>query len=94
VTEAITGFKYEHAVEVLQSREYDIEAVKELFSQLSDALQELNPDVVEPLLNELASYLGEKELNTVRRKVDSFDFEAAGEALEQVYNKFEIYKAI
>jgi len=94
VTEAITGFKYEHAVEVLQSREYDIEAVKELFSQLSDALQELNPDVVEPLLDELASYLGEKELNTVRRKVDSFDFEAAGEALEQVYNKFEIYKAI
>jgi len=88
VTEAITGFKYEHAVEVLQSREFDIEAVKELFSQLSNALQELNPDVVEPLLDELVSYLGEKELKSVRREVDSFDFEAAEDALERLCDKF------
>ncbi|PHV11887.1 PAS domain S-box protein [Chitinimonas sp. BJB300] len=49
----------------------------QLFAALLLALDELNPDVVEPILEELARYVSSAELAPIQRELEAFRFEAA-----------------
>jgi hypothetical protein len=56
---------------------FDVEIALGLFGDLSSALEELNPDVVEPILIQLAEYLPKSDLMPIQRGVDAFDFDGA-----------------
>ena len=75
------------SAEDVPNKTFDPNVVRDLFDQLSSALDELNPDVVEPIVCELAEYLGETELSVIRREVDAFDFEAAKNQLDALAKK-------
>lgn len=59
------------------AEEFDEGVVKELLVKLFEALETLNPDVVEPVIEQLARYLPPGELVAIQREVENFDFEAA-----------------
>ncbi|MCQ8182393.1 PAS domain S-box protein [Methylomonas sp. SURF-1] len=56
---------------------FDAERIGELLQQLLRNLDTLNPEKVEPVLQELAPYLAETELKAIRFELDSFDFDGA-----------------
>jgi CheY-like chemotaxis protein len=56
---------------------FDVEKVSSLLQQLNTALDALNPDHVEPILQQLTTFLGASELKPIRFEVDSFDFDGA-----------------
>lgn len=55
----------------------DQNAVIALIKKLLIALNDLNPDTVEPILLALENYLEETELTQIRYQIDNFDFEEA-----------------
>ena len=63
---------------------FDPEAVQTLFAALSFALDQLNPDVVEPILAQLSGYLPGSDLMPIKRAVDAFDFESGKEKLSRL----------
>jgi PAS domain S-box-containing protein len=62
---------------VLPDRPFDPRIVAGLFLALSAALEELSPDVVEPILARLAEYVPKFDLLPIQRSVDAFDFDGA-----------------
>ncbi|MBX9870214.1 MAG: response regulator, partial [Burkholderiaceae bacterium] len=56
---------------------FDANIVSSLLNNLSTALQELNPDSVEPILNHLYDYLPKNDLTAIQRAIDAFDFDTA-----------------
>ncbi|WP_198402714.1 PAS domain S-box protein [Methylomonas koyamae] len=56
---------------------FDGERIAELLQQLLRNLDTLNPEKVEPVLQELAPYLAGTELKAIRYELDSFDFDGA-----------------
>jgi PAS domain S-box-containing protein len=56
---------------------FDEETIRHLFTELSNALEMLNPDAVAPVMSKLACYMTESELGAIQRSVDAFDFDAA-----------------
>ena len=53
----------------------DREAARGLLERLLPALDQLDPDAVEPLITELAEQLGEAAVAPLRRGVEAFDFD-------------------
>ena len=58
--------------------------IKTALQQLSIVLDTLNPDRIEPVLQEIEPYLESGELKTVRYEVDNFDFDAAKAEVEKL----------
>ena len=56
---------------------FDGKVVQGLIADLLSAMDELNPDAVEPLLIGLAAYVEEGALAPIQSEVDAFDFDAA-----------------
>jgi CheY-like chemotaxis protein len=69
---------------------FDNDAVCQLFRELIAALEELNPDAVEPVISGLSAYLDEKELTKIRREIDNFDFEEATNQTNALVKKLEL----
>lgn len=59
------------------TKSFDNDAVCQLLRELYAALEQLNPDAVEPVISHLRAYLDEKELTKIRREIDNFDFDEA-----------------
>ncbi len=62
-------------------KKFDAEVVQRLVVSLATALVELNPDAIEPILDQLAEYISKDDLSSIWRTVDAFDFEEAQAAL-------------
>ncbi|MEO5332129.1 MAG: PAS domain S-box protein [Magnetococcus sp. YQC-5] len=56
---------------------WDVENMQSVLKQLLDALDALNPDVVEPILDQLNSIMTKKDLAPIQKCIDGFDFEEA-----------------
>jgi HPt (histidine-containing phosphotransfer) domain-containing protein len=61
----------EHQIQI------DAEQVKSVLQQLLMALDGLNPDRVQPIIQQLASCLDQGKLKSIQHYVDNFDFDAA-----------------
>jgi signal transduction histidine kinase/HPt (histidine-containing phosphotransfer) domain-containing protein len=61
-------------VATTETKEFDAKVMTELFSDLSAALDQLNPDVTEPILTKLDAYLPKDVLAPIQKAVDAFDF--------------------
>jgi CheY-like chemotaxis protein len=69
---------------------FDAEAVGKLLQQLSAALDELNPDAVEPVLALLAGYVAASDLAPVGKAVEAFDFDEAQTKTLELANKLGV----
>ncbi|MDX8126728.1 PAS domain S-box protein [Methylomonas sp. OY6] len=69
---------------------FDADQVGSLLQQLNTALDSLNPDHVEPVLQRLSAFLDETELKAIRFEVDSFDFDAAKIQVNRLADKLAI----
>ncbi|AMK74892.1 MULTISPECIES: PAS domain S-box protein [Methylomonas] len=69
---------------------FDAEQVGSLLQQLNTALDALNPDHVEPILQQLGAFLDETELKAIRFEVDSFDFDGAKTQVKLLLDKLAI----
>lgn len=67
---------------------FDAKQVNALLQQLLVVLDTLNPDNVEPLLQQLTPYLDETEFDSIRREVDQFDFDSAKIAVNKLLAQF------
>ena len=67
---------------------FDAEQVGQLLEQLLAALDSLNPDVIEPVLQPLQAYLGDAELRVIRHEIDGFDFDAAKLEVKKLLERF------
>jgi len=47
----------------------------------------LNPDSVEPIVQELTAYLPEADLKSIHHEIDSFDFDSAKMVVKQLIDK-------
>jgi two-component system sensor histidine kinase EvgS len=56
---------------------FDAAKVRQLLQQLEQELEQLNPDLVEPLLQDLTGYLPPEHLAPLWKTVQVFDFDAA-----------------
>ena len=77
VAVAIAKIPYNENYSAASAQPYDAETVLQLFAQLSTALSRLNPDRVEPILQQLGRYLQKEDLAPIQRAVDAFDFDRA-----------------
>ncbi|WP_161782390.1 PAS domain S-box protein [Methylobacter tundripaludum] len=59
------------------TRPFNAEEIGSNLQQLLVLLDELNPEIVEPLLQQLSTCLDESDFNSIHRKIDNFDFDAA-----------------
>lgn len=73
-----------------QVKMFSPKVVQSLMERLLLFLDELNPEAVEPLLNELAGYLSESDLKPIRKSVSNFEFDLAKKALYQLADKINI----
>jgi PAS domain S-box-containing protein len=72
------------------TKPFDAEQVNSILQQLLVALDELNPESVEPFLQQLIPYLADTELKAIRREVDSFDFDSAKTEVKNLLEKLTI----
>jgi len=72
------------------SKPFDRDAVTVLLFDLSSALSELNPDIIEPILDNLEQYIQMNELIDVKEQVEIFDFEKAKKKTILLAHKLEI----
>lgn len=77
VVSAIEKFELPTTSQTTERKMFDKNAVSQLLRNLYAKLEELNPDVVEPILSELNAYLEERELVKIRLALDHFDFDEA-----------------
>ncbi len=82
--EAIAQLKEPDSPRQVVSKPFDTEQVAGLLQQLLMALDSLNPERVEPILQQLAAYLAEAELKAVHHELDRFDFDAAKSNVKQL----------
>ncbi|WP_434361896.1 PAS domain S-box protein [Parasalinivibrio latis] len=57
----------------------DPEQIKEILNKIIEGLNELNPDAVEPHIKTLERFIDKKELSSIKRHIDAFDFDSASE---------------
>ncbi|MGN7613647.1 PAS domain S-box protein [Magnetococcales bacterium HHB-1] len=75
--QAIGGIQMPDIATEQHDQVFDSDAVRSLLEALIPALDELNPDVAEPLLNDLVQYVSKEDLTLVQQALDAFDFDAA-----------------
>ncbi|QPK63622.1 PAS domain S-box protein [Methylomonas sp. LL1] len=73
---------------ILARQAIDTERVAGLLRQLLVALDGLNPDRVEPIVQQLEPYLDQGELKTIQHEVDNFDFDAAKAEVQKLVKRF------
>ncbi|WP_246540569.1 ATP-binding protein [sulfur-oxidizing endosymbiont of Gigantopelta aegis] len=71
-------------------KNFDKEKVQHLVAEFLSALDELNPDVIEPVLEELAEYIVAADLLPIRKEINVFDFDKAAMRLEELAQKLEL----
>ncbi|TRW95245.1 ATP-binding protein [Candidatus Methylobacter oryzae] len=74
---AIGKLRLPASLEAEKTKTFDAEAIGGLLEQLSSAMEELNPDAVEPILALLADYLSASDLAPISKSVEAFDFDEA-----------------
>ncbi|WFP51190.1 PAS domain S-box protein [Methylomonas sp. EFPC3] len=72
---------------VASAEAFDAAHIADLLQQLLRNLDTLNPEKVEPVLQELAPYLTATELQAIRYELDSFDFDGAKAAVGRLQAK-------
>ncbi len=87
---AIQGLRLPDKPIPASSAAFDAKQVDNLLQELIIALDALNPDHVEPILQKLAAFLGETELKAIRFEVDSFDFDGAKTEVNRLLAKLAI----
>ncbi|MDM8525849.1 transporter substrate-binding domain-containing protein [Desulfococcaceae bacterium HSG8] len=55
----------------------DMHRLKVLFRDMPDAFDQLNPDALEPYLEELSRHLPSHKIDPIKKKLDQFDFDGA-----------------
>ena len=58
-------------------RAFDAQAIREILLELTSILEELNPDVVGPILARLAAYVTRADLEPIQTCLEAFDFDEA-----------------
>lgn len=74
----------------VSNQTFDAKRVDSLLQTLLTALEALNPDSAEPILQQLTAYLGETELKAIRFEVDSFDFDGAKTEVKHLIEKLAL----
>lgn len=74
---AINQLNLSHLNQADQPKTLDKEAMGPLLLELITALNTLDPDVIEPLLENLTQSMGNTKLQDIQREVDAFNFEGA-----------------
>lgn len=69
------------------TKPFGAEQLVDLLQQLQIALNALNPERAEPIVQQLASYLAETDLELIRHKIDCFDFDGAKSVVEQLIDR-------
>jgi hypothetical protein len=69
---------------ITATKPLDTERLVDLLQQLHLTLNALNPESVEPIMQQLAPYLSEADLQSIRRQIDCFDFDSAKSVVEQL----------
>jgi PAS domain S-box-containing protein len=64
------------------------EQIRALLQQLLAALDTLNPDNIEPILQQLAPFIDEAGFNIIHRQVDNFDFDSAKTEAQKLLARF------
>ncbi len=64
--------------------------IKNITQELSLALEELNPDSVDPVLYKLNNFISEAELLPIQNEVDAFNFDEAQSLLKNLVNTLDI----
>jgi PAS domain S-box-containing protein len=81
---AINSLNLNTVGESTPTKAYDVDVVKPLVDELISAMDEVNPDAVEPIMARLSEYLADKDLKMIQREVDAFDFDKAREKAEML----------
>ena len=69
------------------TKSFNKEKVQSLLTELVMALNQLNPDIVEPVLASLAEYVEESELASIKDGVDIFDFDTSLDKTHELAHK-------
>jgi len=64
-----------------EKKQINLDRIKTIIEQIDLALEELNPDAVQPHIQELLQYLISKDVAPVQRAIDHFDFSDAKKEL-------------
>ncbi len=71
-------------------KDFDAEAVKRLLSELTSAMDELNPDAAEPVMQKLADYIAMSDLKPIQTSLEAFDFDEAKNRVFALTDKFNL----
>lgn len=87
---AINKLSIPEDMEKKERKPLDREFAKEQLDNILTALDELNPDKVLPLLDELCSCIDKKALNAIKRSVSNFDFDRAKKEAESLAQHLQL----
>ena len=90
VVSAIDEFELPTTTQTAQRKTFDKNAISQLLRNLYVTLEELNPDVTDPILSELNAYLEDRELAKIRLALDNFDFDEAVKQTDFLAKKFDL----
>ncbi|MDH5751932.1 MAG: ATP-binding protein, partial [Deltaproteobacteria bacterium] len=68
-------------------REFNPETVKGVLRKILEGLEEDDPGIVEPFVNELEEYVPREKIRVLRKKIDEFDFDQAKVKALEMMNK-------
>jgi two-component system sensor histidine kinase EvgS len=68
-------------------KNFDKDKVRDLVDEFLSTLDELNPDVIEPVFDKLAEYIVRADLLPIRKEIDAFDFDAAAMRIAELDQK-------
>ncbi len=80
----------DEAPSTLPVDQLDITVLEKLLNELLDALAELNPDSVEPVLEQLGHHLPHQEILFIQNEIERFDFEEAGNKTRALADKLQL----
>ncbi len=81
VVSRINSIKQEDSTQSALLQTLDTETGKALFNNMISALDDLNPDSIAPLLDELASFIEAEKLAVIQQNINDFEFDDAKTAV-------------
>jgi len=69
---------------------FDADVMKPLMDELISAMDEVNPDVIEPVIDRMSEYVEEQDLKFIQREVDAFEFDEAKQKAIELAEKLNL----
>ncbi|MBF0383388.1 MAG: PAS domain S-box protein [Magnetococcales bacterium] len=90
IVSVINTLKVDNQEKKTKKKEFDSENVQKLMNELFFVLDNLDPDVTEPILLQLSEYLANSELEPIQKELDSFDFDMAKTRTSELAIKLDL----